>query len=92
MWTGRRFSRPCSKRGYIFWKSWTRPVLLSSVVVLLLMVPGCCSTSSTPVPTLPVLTSLQRAELDGVPGVWMNSSDAGRLAQWIYDVTGESGQ
>ena len=39
-----------------------------------------------------VLTSLQRLELNGVPGVWMDSSDAGRLAQWIYDVTGEAGQ
>lgn len=92
MWTGRRFSRPCSKRGYIFWKSWMLPVLPISVVALLLMVPGCCSTSSTQAPTLPVLTSLQRLELTGVPGVWMNSDDAGRLAQWIYDVTGEAGR
>ena len=67
-------------------------MLLSSAVASLLMVPGCCSTSSTPVPVLPVLTSLQRAELNGVPGVWMGSDDAGRLAQWIYDVTGETGQ
>lgn len=92
MWTGRRFSRPCSKRGYIFWKNWMLPVLPISVVALLLMVPGCCSTSSIPAPTLPVLASLQRAELNGVSGVWMNSNDAGQLAQWIYDVTGESGQ
>lgn len=92
MWTGRPFSRPCSKRGYIFWKNWMLPVLPISVVALLLMVPGCCSTSSIPAPTLPVLTSLQRAELDGVSGVWMNSNDAGQLAQWIYDVTGEAGQ
>lgn len=92
MWTGRRFSRPCSKRGYIFWKSWMLLVLPISVVALLLMVPGCCSTSSIPAPTLPVLTSLQRAELDGVSGVWMNSNDASQLAQWIYDVTGEAGQ
>lgn len=92
MWTGRRFSRPFSKRGYIFWKNWMLPVLPISVVALLLMVPGCCSTSSIPAPTLPVLTSLQRAELDGVSGVWMNSNDAGQLAQWIYDVTEEAGQ
>ena len=92
MWIGRLFSRPCSKRGYIFWKNWMLPVLPISVVALLLMVPGCCSTSSIPAPTLPVLTSLQRLELNGTPGVWMSSDDAGRLAQWIYDVTGEAGQ
>ena len=93
MWIGRLFSRPCSKRGYIFWKSWMLPVLPISVVALLLMVQGCSFLSSTPeVPTLPTLTSLQRLELDGVPGVWMDSSDAGRLAVWIYDVTGEAGR
>lgn len=56
---------------------------------LLLTAPGCCSTSSTPdIPTLPVLTSLQRLTLDGKPGVWMDDADAGQLAVWIYDVTG----
>lgn len=92
MWTGRPFSRLFLKPVCVFWKNWTRPPLLSFAVVLLMMVPGCCSTSSIPAPTLPVLTSLQRLELNGVPGVWMSSSDAGRLAQWIYDVTGEAGQ
>ena len=93
MWTGRRFSRPCSKRGYIFWKKWTRPALLSFAVVSLLILPGCSLPSSTQeVPSLPVLPTLQRLELNGAPGVWMSSSDAGRLAQWIYDVTGEAGQ
>jgi len=83
-----RFSRP----GCVFWKSWTRPVLLSSAAVLLLTAPGCCLTSSTPViPTLPVLPTLQRATLEGVSGVWMSSDDAGRLAQWIYEVTGDDG-
>ena len=61
--------------------------------VLLMMVQGCSWGSSTQeVPTLPVLTSLQRLELNGTPGVWMSSDDAGRLAEWIYDVTGEAGQ
>ena len=93
MWTpGRHFSRRCFNPGCVFWKRLTRPALRISVVALLMMVPGCCSTSSIPAPTLPVLTSLQRLELNGVPGVWMSSSDAGRLAQWIYDVTGEAGQ
>ncbi len=68
-------------------------MLTSFAAVLLLTVPGCCSVNSTPaaIPALPVLTSLQRLPLDGVPGVWMNSNDAGQLAQWIYDVTGIEG-
>lgn len=82
----------CSKPVCAFWKGWMRSARPISVVALLLMVPGCCSTSSIPAPTLPVLTSLQRLTLDGTPGVWMNSDDAGQLAQWIYDVTGEAGQ
>lgn len=92
MWRrGRLFSWLFSKPGCVSWKSWTRPVLLSSAAVLLLTAQGCCWGSSIQeVPTLPVLTSLQRLELNGVPGVWMDSSDAGRLAQWIYDVTGEA--
>ena len=61
------------------------------VAALVLTAQGCSSTSS-PVPTLPVLTSLQRLTLDGTPGLWMSSEDAGRLAVWIYDVTGEDGQ
>ncbi len=56
-----------------------------------LTAPGCSSTSSTPVPPLPVLTSLQRLELCSTPGVWMNDSDAGSLALWIYNVSGETG-
>ena len=60
--------------------------------VLLLTVPGCSWGSSTQVvPTLPTLTSLQRLDLNGVPGVWMNSDDAGRIAVWIYEVTGVNG-
>ena len=94
MWTpGRHFSRHSYRLGCVFWKRWTRPALKTSVVALLLTAQGCCLGSSTPeVPTLPVLASLQRLELNGVSGVWMNSDDAGRLAQWIYDVTGENGQ
>ena len=63
-------------------------------VVLLMTVPGCSSASSTPepLPSLPVLTSLQRMDLNGTPGVWMNIDDAGRLAVWIYDVTGNAGE
>lgn len=67
-------------------------MLLSSAAALLLMAPGCSLLNSTrEIPTLPVLTSLQKATLNGVQGVWMNSKDAGSLALWIYDVTGEDG-
>lgn len=69
-----------------------RPVLLIFAAVWLMTAPGCCSTSSTrDIPALPVLPSLQRATLDGTPGLWMDSDDAGRLATWIHDVTGEDG-
>jgi hypothetical protein len=33
-----------------------------------------------------VLKSLQRATLNGVPGVWMNDADAGNLALWLEEV------
>lgn len=38
------------------------------------------------IPPLPVLTSLQRLEHQGVAGVWMDSRDAGTLALWLADV------
>lgn len=69
-----------------------RPVLLIFAAVWLMTAPGCCSTSSTrDIPALPVLPSLQRASLNGTMGLWMDSDDAGRLATWIHDVTGEDG-
>lgn len=64
------------------------------VAVWLLIPAGCCSISSTPAgaaPTLPVLPSLQRLTHQGQEGVWMDATDAGRLALWIYDLTGEAG-
>ena len=74
----------------------TLPALMIFAVGLLLILPGCSWDSSIrDVPTLPVLESLQRATLNGNDGVWMSNDDAGRLAQWIYDVmdvTGENGQ
>lgn len=90
---GPRFWPRCLSWGCGFWNGWTRSALTSFAVAWLLMAPGCCLDSSIPeaVPALPVLTSLQRLTLDGVPGVWMDSNDAGRLALWIYDVTGIEG-
>ena len=61
-------------------------------LALLLTAQGCSLLSSrAAVPTLPTLPSLQRLEVGGTPGVWMNDEDAGTLAVWIYDVTGEDG-
>lgn len=92
MWAGRAGLRQsCSSSPPCLKRCGGRALALCAAV-LLMTVQGCSWGSSTPeVPTLPALTSLQRLELDGVPGVWMNSDDAGRLAVWIYDVTGEDG-
>ncbi len=62
---------------------------------LLTTLAGCCWTSSTrgataELPALPVLTSLQRLEHNGTPGLWMDSRDAGTLALWIRTATGEA--
>lgn len=94
MWTpGRLLSRPFCRWACVCLKRRMQTALLSSAVVLLMTAQGCSwDSSTTDVPTLPVLTSLQRLELNRTPGVWMNSDDAGRLAQWIYDVTGEAGR
>lgn len=35
---------------------------------------------------MPILTSLHKVNLNGIDGVWMDSRDAGTLAQWIDDV------
>ena len=84
------FSRQCAP----CWKSWRSLGVIACVSVLLLTAPGCSWTNSTQdqVPTLPVLASLRRLSLEGTPGLWMSEDDAGRLAVWIYDVTGEDGR
>ena len=92
MWMrGRPFLPRCFRRVCGFWKTWMPGALPICAAALLLTAPGCSFPSSTPAPALPVLTSLQRLELNGTPGVWMNSSDAGSLALWICNVTGECG-
>ena len=89
---GLRFSPRCLSWVYACLTGWTRLVLTIFAAAWLLTVPGCSFLSSTPdIPTLPVLPSLQRLELNGTPGVWMDSDDAGRLAVWIYEVTGVNG-
>lgn len=38
-------------------------------------------------PTRPVLSSMTRATLNGVKGVWMDERDAGALALWLEEVS-----
>ena len=88
MWPGAcRLSSAFYRRCAPCWKSLRRFVAGAFVIALLLTVPGCSWTSSTPdIPTLPVLPSLQRATLNGEMGVWMNDADAGNLALWLEEV------
>ena len=69
--------------------AWMRRGLLLFALAWLLILPGCLSASSAgraEIPPTPVLCSLQRAELNGVRGVWMDERDAGELALWINGV------
>lgn len=94
MWKpGPPLSPRCLKPGCAFWKGWMKSAPLIFAAAWLLTAQGCSSPSSTPeTPPLPVLCSLRKMEWNGQAGVWMNSNDAGQLARWIYDVTGEAGQ
>lgn len=70
------------------WGCGGRSALLCFAAALLTILPGCCWNSTTR-PTPPILSSLQRLTLDGVPGLWMDAADAGRLASWTRDVIGD---
>ena len=92
MWRGwrvlRRRWRERLRRCVIGWR---RAVPLLLIVACMMTPAGCCLSSSTPeppVPVLPTLTSLQRLTHQGREGVWMDGRDAGQLARWIYDVSG----
>ena len=41
---------------------------------------------------MPVLKSQKIVILDGARGWWIDERDAAALAQWIFDMSGESGQ
>ena len=92
MWTEKPFwpgfcawRRPCLRPG-------ARLAAGMCAAVLVMTVQGCSFPSSgAEIPPLPVLTSVRKLELNGRAGLWMSSDDAGRLALWIYDVTGEGG-
>lgn len=50
---------------------------------------GCSSANwaeRTQIPSTPILASIRKVNLDRIDGVWMDSRDAGTLAQWINDV------
>lgn len=89
MWTGAyRSSLRWFRRCVPCLKSWRSFGATACGIALLVTVPGCSWTNSTPAqtPAPPVLQSLQRATLNGEPGVWMNDADAGNLALWLYEV------
>ena len=93
MWTEHRGLQRCWACSRRWPARFARPATGVCAAVLALTVQGCLWTSSTrEAPVLPVLTSLQRLEHEGRPGVWMDSDDAGRLAVWIYEATGEEGK
>nr|DAH74835.1 MAG TPA: hypothetical protein [Caudoviricetes sp.] len=74
---------------YAFLIRWIKPLLTIFGGLLLLMLLGCSSANwaeRTQIPSTPILASIRKVNLDGIDGVWMDSRDAGTLAQWINDV------
>ena len=80
-------------RSYAYWTLWTRRALTLFVVASLLTLWGCALTSSAVSPSTPmlppVLSSLQRADLDGMPGMWMDERDAAQLVIFIESIKRE---
>lgn len=92
--SGRPFSSPRFRSGRSSWSGWTGTATTLSVVLLVLMLLGCSvlnSERTVSIPSTPVLTSQKIVVLDGVRGWWIDERDAAVLAQWMYNVTGESG-
>lgn len=74
------------------WAAWLREGLpwsaaVFSVLALLTILSACSSGSLGERAARPVLPSLTRAAVNGVPGVWMDERDAGALALWIEEVS-----
>lgn len=74
------------------WAAWLREGLAVvrrrlSVLALLTILSACSSGSLGERAARPVLPSLTRATVNGVPGVWMDERDAGTLALWIEEVS-----
>mgnify|MGYP003283411130 FL=1 len=68
-------------------KVWPWSAAVFSVLVSLTILSACSSGSLGERAARPVLPSLTRATVNGVPGVWMDERDAGTLALWIEEVS-----
>ena len=100
MWPGLNCSPRCSGGRHGCGKVWPWFAAVFSVLVLLTILSACSSGSlgeraaASDVykrqgerAARPVLPSLTRATVNGVPGVWMDERDAGTLALWIEEVS-----
>ena len=93
---GRRFClQPCSSE-QSSWSGLTgRLTTIFAVLFLTATLSGCSALrqeSPNLRPSVPVLKSQKIVILDDVRGWWIDERDAAALAQWIFDMSGESGQ
>lgn len=68
-------------------KVWPWSAAVFSALALLTILSACSWGSLEERAARPVLSSLTRATLNGVPGVWMDARDAEALALWIEEVS-----
>lgn len=87
MWPGLNCSPRCSGGLHGCGKVWPWFAAVFSVLVLLMILSACSSGSLGERAARPVLPSLTRATVNGVPGVWRDERDAGTLALWIEEVS-----
>lgn len=89
MWPGLNCSPRCSGGRRGCGKVWPWSAAVFSVLALLTILSACSSVNweERTVPTRPVLSSMRRATLNGVKGVWMDERDAGALALWLEEVS-----
>lgn len=90
MWRGSPPSSRCLLRfGHGQRRNWRHAGRLFFVLALLTILSACSSVNweERTAPTRPVLSSMTRATLNGVKGVWMDERDAGALALWLEEVS-----
>ena len=88
MWRGSPPSSRCLLRfGHGQRRNWRHAGRLFSVLALLTILSACSSGNLGERAARPVLPSLTRVTVNGVPGVWMDERDAGTLALWIEEVS-----
>ena len=80
-------SPPCSGGRHGCGKVWPWSAAVYSVLVSLTILSACSSGCVGERAARPVLPSLTRGTVNGVPGVWMDERDAGTLALWIEEVS-----